>query len=102
MGDDWQPGDLALCVRDGKRTKAGAVYVVYRVADDCTRCGCGHFLPYGYTPALWLEGVGSIDSNGCEPWAMAVRFRKIKPHQPDAEDAETIRLLTGKPVWERV
>lgn len=28
----------------------------------------------------------------------AWRFRKIHPHTPDAEDAETIQLMGGKPV----
>lgn len=77
---DWQPGDLALCIADGRRTNKGRVYTVHAVAYDSDRCGCGHYLPYGYAPALWLAGVGQVDSEtGCEPWARAIRFVKITP-----------------------
>lgn len=94
---DWQVGDLALCLRNGKRTRAGAVYTVHGICGHDQRCGCGNYLPVGYTPALWLEGVGAVDpATGCEPWAIAARFRKIRPHEADAEDRETIRLLTEK------
>lgn len=86
MGDDWQPGDLALCVKTtGHGTiKAGAVATVERAAfceDD------GLF-------GLWFVG---IVSSGYSGGFDARNFRKIRPHTPDAEDAETIALLTGKP-----
>jgi hypothetical protein len=95
---EWQPGDLALCIADGKRTSRGRVYTVHAVIHDCDKCGCGHYLPYGYAPALWLVGVGKVDADtGCEPWARAVRFRKVTPDAADEFDRETIALLTGKP-----
>jgi hypothetical protein len=96
---DWQPGDLALCVNTrvvksgrwihngGSHLRCGAVYTVKGV----------YLCPQTGPLCLALrevvsEGVGG----GFAAW----RFRKIRPHTPDAEDAETIRLLTGKPVPE--
>lgn len=96
---DWQPGDLALCVRhlaqDHMPTVApvrvGAVYTVTKVSagrDVYGRVGV----------ALTLDR----DNHRVLNWAgyNAAAFHKIRPHTPDAEDAETIRLLTGKPVPE--
>ena len=97
MGDDWQPGDLALCVRGGnfpggfaKETpRAGQIVTVERIV----------FVPTLQSPnGCWMIGSSELPPNneGNHLWG-AVRFRKIRPHTPDAEDAETIRLLTGKP-----
>lgn len=81
MSDDWQPGDLALCVRGATYTRAGRLYTVSEVL-----VGGMYFvgLPTNLRPGRFS------------------RFRKIRPHTPDAEDAETIRLLTGAPVREPV
>jgi len=98
MSDDWQPGDLALCVAQGPDPehwsgkaggpRLGGVYVVERVEIE----------PFGdYFPAgLYLAFADFPDSFFHEG------FRKIRPHAPDAEDAETIRLLNGAPVREPV
>lgn len=80
---DWQPGDLALCVEAGDVSRPGQVFTVYAVREgglrfEELRC---------YYTAVWV-------------WSTSCRFRKIRPHIPDAEDRETIRLLTGKPVRE--
>lgn len=90
MSDDWQPGDLALCIDDrpsmfwsGWEPKKGRIYTVLFVTAD--RNG------------LDLEEV----SDAPAPYA-ARRFRKIRPHIPDEEDIETISLLTGAPVREPV
>lgn len=94
MSDDWQPGDLALCVRTGDiRTtyvrhrgiglRKGGIYTLIRFGVD----------PLDGQRTLWLE-------DDIPQGRLAIRFRKIRPHQPDAEDAETIRLLAGKPVRE--
>jgi hypothetical protein len=99
MADDWQVGDLALCVKGGRFAtslrspefpKGGAVYRVAAV-------GLENFIQ-SKCFALWLED-GPINNNGERVWP-AYRFRKIRPHTPDAEDAETIRLLTGVPAKE--
>lgn len=92
---DWQVGDLALCVRGGPWDQnhvapefpvAGRVYLVDYVA--IAEFNDGPFL------ALWLNnGPQNVDG----PFWGAERFRKIRPHTPDAEDAETIALLTGTP-----
>lgn len=98
MSDDWKPGDLALCVNAnwledshgisfGDHLRPGAIYTVARVGlNEAERL------------ALWLIEVP------CEPeWGKrAIRFRKIKPHTPDEEDRETIRLLNSAPVKEPV
>lgn len=89
---DWAPGDLALCVtkapiscgrmiHGGQNAPAsGAVRTVMRIGRHHTSwCGC---------ISLWFDD----GSNG-----LAKRFRKIEPHIPDAEDAETIYQLVYAP-----
>lgn len=89
MADDWQPGDLALCIRSGHwintRTqqlvdlpvRSGMVFTVLRVRID--------------ERGAWL----TFDTPTVQGRFRAKRFRKIKPHERDAEDEETIRLLNG-------
>lgn len=98
-GDDWRVGDLALCIDDapGRRNagkvdgrwhcesingqlRKGAIYTVWKVK----------FFPG--PPAVLAMKMHEVDG----PW-LANRFRKIHPHAPDAEDRETIALLTGQP-----
>ena len=93
MGEDWQVGDLALCVDDEPREfdtnpdiRNGQIYRVYGVGVD-------HYDRIG----LFLD---EVESNGFAGGYLADRFRKIRPHTPDAEDVETIRLLNGAPVLE--
>ncbi len=99
MSDNWEVGDLALIVRGGK-----------------IKCPNPHF---GFHDGVKVPSVGTIgtvvsvrpsvmycgDYCGCETIdffdgrsAVTQRARKIRPHTPDAEDAETIALLNGKPV----
>lgn len=101
-GDDWQAGDLALCVNDRRIVCAGcgmvqngrkapksghtATVVHIRTCGD-TPTSFGRFVPCPQ-PVLVLDSGYS----GITP-----RFRKIRPHVPDAEDRETIALLAGKP-----
>lgn len=94
MADDWQPGDLALCLHTRRRReptwgglerlRSGAIYTVSRV-------GAG----WGGTLLVFDE----VRSDAPYGVFSAHRFRKIRPHTPDAEDAETIALLTGKPAF---
>jgi len=96
---DWQLGDRALCIKLGEWTdyrqngvapngsklpQPGAVYEV----DDV-------IVQFGEV-FLHLTGFHEAD------FYWAKHFRKISDHTPDAEDAETIRLLTGVPVREDV
>ena len=91
MSDDWQPGDLALCVCDdrcpAKNTdlpvRKGRIYTVVAV-------GAKRSLAGDLVLCLALDGV----RNGALGLAAKI-FRKIHPHKPDEEDAETIRLLSG-------
>lgn len=100
---DWKPGDLALCVDDAQcpiypgtegGIRKGGVYhveIVRVVADfagrECVGLGLDRCNPVH--PASGKVGLHN-----------AIRFRKIRPHTPDEQDAETIRLLTGAPVKE--
>lgn len=84
----WQKGDLALCVRSPRiqpgKTQVGRIYQVERVWVH----------PIGL--ALAFVGVDNGAPRGRGFYGHAAsRFRKIEPHTPDEEDAETIRLLTG-------
>jgi hypothetical protein len=103
-GDDWQAGDLALCVRGGyisgppgPSPVAGAVYSVTGVTMENFWESDGSDTE---DVALWFEDAPP-NERGDKCW-WAGRFRKIRPHTPDAEDIETIALLTGKPVREPV
>ena len=96
MNDDWQPGDLALCVNNTPwEHEAEAFFLnlggVYTVA------ACG--VPAGGKRFCLAFREISRDGKRGNAYC-ASRFRKIRPHTPDAEDAETIRLLTGAPVRE--
>ena len=91
MADDWQPGDLALCVNAGPITRDGWSHMGGGLIGGRVYTVIG----FGVDPAdreltLWL--VDDIPDG-----RIASRFRKIRPHAPDAEDAETIRLLNGQP-----
>jgi hypothetical protein len=99
MADDWQPGDIALCVSDAPHwsdqespiaftPRVGARYTV-------TRYGLCRF---GFTPLIGL----AENPNGWDWGHVAARFIKVTPDEADAEDAEIIRLLTGAPAKEPV
>lgn len=105
MNDDWQIGDLAWCVN-----------VDYF---QCS-CGCTVFTGKDCPPKGSVrevadvrldEKAGALDRCGehltylvftDKSEGILVRFRKIRPHNPDKEDAETVRLLNGAPVRESV
>ena len=88
MRDDWQVGDLALCVKldrwsgGGPGPLAGYAHDVAGVKVDAD--GETYLVLTGWPPdAYWAR------------W-----FIKLRPHIPDAEDEETIRLFTGQPITE--
>lgn len=93
MADEWQPGDLALCVRNDPQgvIRKGGIYTVEKVRIG-TEGRCNGVL------GLKLAGVYAPGTT----WGFyaAFGFRKIRPHTPDEEDRETIRLLNGQPVSE--
>ncbi len=102
MSDNWQPGDLALCVNDrAMRCQCGRLHnnTMAHVAEGMV----GEVLSIGRV-SDWLPGRCRcpILEIGAGRIGLAVRFQRIRPHTSDAEDAETIRLLQGKPVRERV
>lgn len=85
MSGDWQVGDLALCVSafECGGIHPGQVFRVERVARA----------PLGYIDAGELGLYFAEIKSGCGDggW-IAYRFIKIRPHEPDAEDLETIEL----------
>jgi hypothetical protein len=90
---DWQPGDLALCVRNSDQ-KLGTTKLVmpgriYTVTGIYVSGKCGSL-------ALVLAEAKPSKNPGFH----AFLFRKIRPHTPDEEDRETIRLLNSEPVLE--
>lgn len=98
MSEDWQAGDLALCVADelpgfGFCTLVviGRVYVVEEVY-----VGVGG--KHEGVLALVLKGNKGRNYPGLHH----ALFRKLRDHTPDAEDEETIRLLNRQPVGEPV
>lgn len=100
MSDDWQPGDLALCVSRHTHyptsVVVGGAYVVAFVYTRAVNADTGE-----EGVSLDLKGVFPRDPDG--PFSLDCRrFRKLRPHIPDAEDVETLRLMNGTPVRERV
>ena len=104
MSDDWEPGDLALCIRTGapmhptgfRRDDASAFLTrgsIYTVR--ATETVPPAFLDAGETLLYLTEVVHPLGRGFA-----STRFRKIRPHTADEEDRETIRLLTGGPVTE--
>jgi hypothetical protein len=90
-GDDWQAGDLALCLKVGPWARAGLSGPQAGCFYTVRKVDFGPLVILGQGVRLWLEGWPGDASFS------ARRFRKIRPHVPDAEDRETIALLTGKP-----
>lgn len=95
MSDDWQPGDLALCIKMGSweleeggvstcGPQLGKTYVVCGIERDA------------FFDASKEEVFLVLERFPYECW-MADRFCKITPGEADEFDREAIRLLTGKP-----
>jgi hypothetical protein len=97
-GDDWQAGDLALCVRDGiihcqnrirhlgTRVRRGQVREVLSVRVP-PPCKDGHPCDCGCRALFFANEVSGVTA----------RFVKVTPREADEWDRETIALLTGKP-----
>jgi hypothetical protein len=93
-GDDWQAGDLALCLKVGPWARAGLSGPQAGCFYTVRKVDFGPLVILGQGVRLWLEGWPGETGDAS---FSARRFRKIRPHVPDAEDRETIALLTGKP-----
>jgi hypothetical protein len=104
--DDWQVGDLALCVSDKHWTPSG---FQDRAPDECDqvismlfpRVGSEwrvtnvrlYASPQERTDLVYLGLAGQPSDYLYD----SRHFRKIDAHEADAEDEETIRLLNGAP-----
>lgn len=83
MGDDWKPGDLALCVQSGEETRAGCIYTVREVFGiGWYRHGGMRFLN-DEGVALDLYELPLVPGFVCD----AARFRKINPLNEAERDA---------------
>lgn len=95
MSENWQAGDLALCIETAGESPTsaeraagvrgcvkGGIYQVERVITWLGKAG--------------LVLAGNPSSHETKAY-IATAFLRIPPHAPDAEDRETIALLTGKP-----
>ncbi len=95
MSDDWQPGDCALCIKQGPWRAMGSMKVR---PNEPIRAGMFVTVrkvgmnSLGYV-VLWF--AEDMRGDGPRYSYRAIRFVKLRPHQPDAEDAETIALLKG-------
>ena len=89
-GDNWQAGDLALCVKAPTRpghdglTVPGRIYEVSGVWRDIAN-----------SLVLGFVGVAEKGDNFCGH--LAFRFRKVTPPKADEFDREVIDLMLGKP-----
>lgn len=97
MSDDWKPGDEAWCIQGSQYERVGAKYTVKAVSHYGDWCEGAVHADKGVTALRFVEVAHKrLD------WSDAARFRKIRPHTPDAEDAEVIALLNGAGVKEGV
>lgn len=104
MADDWQVGDLALCVsRDEEglfsaswAPEIGGLYVVAQVIS-----------PYHMLNGE-ARGAGLNFEEDTNKWAWKFsafysrNYRKVTPPKADEFDRETIELMRGAPVGEPV
>lgn len=88
---DWQVGDLAL------RISSSAEWFDLELNMSCNEGPPPGSINRVINVCREREGIGLR----FEEWPTfifsALSFRKIRPHTPDEEDAETIALLTGTP-----
>ena len=84
---DWQVGDLALCIKSGRRTCEGVVYTVNHVS-----LPGDEYLGFWNRGAIPLLRFEEIPHNpGCG--ASAARFRKIRPDEQSGERDDWELLL---------
>lgn len=97
MAGDWQPGDLALCIKQGPWRFA----LTLQVNDGVPiRCGgiyrvraIGHSVIASY-PVLWFD---EYPGNGIHRAFAHFCFRKVTPPEADEFDREVIDLMAGVP-----
>lgn len=91
MSENWQSGDLALCVAKAGRgavhtgwdASVGGIYTVSFVAE---------FVDGGIALDLEEDEAFHPQCGFC-----ASRFRKVTPPAADADDQEIIEIMQGKP-----
>jgi len=95
MMADWQVGDLALSLSNGKKSNLvkGRIYTVVAVT---LVSEWRQEIPPAF--ALTLDKAFQPENHLCGGYFHEKYFRKITPPAADADDREVIALLTGKPV----
>jgi hypothetical protein len=90
---DWQVGDLALCVKGGRITRAQKTYCVSAIQlpgeidlGEKTQNRTGRIL---------LRFLGLSHIHGA--WADSQRFRRIKPDAEPCEEEFTVLIKRMKP-----
>lgn len=90
----WQPGDLALCIKlsvwrsrssdaVGRGPSAGQILTVARVGD----------MRSGLTGLVFADYHSDVDMAGHPVPYASDRFVRLEPHVPDADDAD---VATGR------
>jgi hypothetical protein len=105
VSDDWQIGDLALCV-DASAARAcwgdlppnklshGAIYTVAAILP-----------PTAWEPAvvgLQFFEIEAVETDEFAPAFRCVRFRKIHQLSPEEYEETMTELLTGQPIPAKV
>lgn len=99
MADDWQPGDLALCVGNENMPNApvrvGAVYSVTDVEGPYKFVGSAR---NWFGVGLRLAGVRFERNAEWDHLVAALYFRKIKPLTDEERDEFLADIKTPEPV----
>ena len=108
MSDDWQVGDLALCVHPTTWVPCGAdvrAPNVGSIAETMFAPNVGSTYTVNHVEFFDRSICGGDEGgmlylglDGFVAYSDARLFVKTKLHAADAEDRETIALLNGKPV----
>lgn len=92
---DWQPGDLALCVKGGGRLNSVPGHERFRENGAEYELRQGKI--YTVTKLEIAQGVLGLKVDNLEWYWLASRFRKVTPPKADEFDREVIDLMLGRP-----
>lgn len=96
-GDDWAPGDLALCVNAGAiRSPSGRLCVILSALRRGAVYTVGVVVVSRLTETTDLV-LREVRTNSDTGGFIASRFIKVTPPEADEFDRETIELMRGKP-----
>lgn len=97
MSDDWQAGDVALCISNPGKGDGVTVAVPHPGVRSGRFFTVDQVVHWMGALGLVLRGYPTSD----KPFAHDARgFRRIPPHKADEFDREVIEHMLGKPVRE--